>query len=108
MAQPRLLAHLTRERLDLERRRVGVGEQGRLGDANLELPGWQLAVDGLRRAPDDLAGRGLKGQMRHADRLGVANAVILDEGEAMQLRDMRSGEQHEIDVADVVEELSAR
>ncbi len=67
----------------------------------------ELRHAGLR-AELDLAGRGMKGQMRHADRLGVANAVILDEGGAMQLRDMRSGEQREIDVANVVEELAAR
>jgi len=67
----------------------------------------ELRHAGLR-AELDLAGRGLKGQMRQADRLGVANAVILDEGGTIQLRDMRSGGQREIDVADVVEELTAR
>src|SRR6266511_1486094 len=46
------------------------------------------------RAELDLAGRGLKGQMRHADRLGAAHAVILDADGSAQLRDMRSGEQH--------------
>jgi histidyl-tRNA synthetase len=60
------------------------------------------------RAEMDLADRGLKGQMRHADRLGVAHAVILDEDGAAQLRDMRSGEQREIDLANLVEELAAR
>jgi histidyl-tRNA synthetase len=67
----------------------------------------ELRHAGLR-AELDLAGRGLKGQMRQADRLGVANAVILDEGGTIQLRDMRSGGQREIDVADVVGELAAR
>ena len=49
----------------------------------------------------------MKGQMRHADRLDVANTVILDEAGSVQLRDMSSGEQREVDVATVVEELSA-
>jgi histidyl-tRNA synthetase len=54
----------------------------------------------------DLAGRGLKGQMRHADRLGARHAVILDEDGAAKLRDMASGEQRDVDPARVVEELS--
>jgi histidyl-tRNA synthetase len=67
----------------------------------------QLRHAGLR-AELDLADRGLKGQMRHADRLGVAHAVILDTDGRAQLRDMRSGEQREIDVARVVDELAAQ
>jgi histidyl-tRNA synthetase len=60
------------------------------------------------RAELDLASRGLKGQMKQADRLGAAHAVILDESGNAQLRDMRSGEQREIDVGSVVEELAPR
>jgi histidyl-tRNA synthetase len=67
----------------------------------------QLRHAGLR-AELDLANRGLKGQMRHADRLGAGAAVILEEGGGIQLRDMRSGEQREIDVESLVEELAAR
>jgi histidyl-tRNA synthetase len=66
----------------------------------------ELRHAGLR-AELDLADRSLKGQMRHADRLGAAHTVILDTGGA-QLRDMRSGEQREIDLARVVEELTGR
>jgi histidyl-tRNA synthetase len=65
----------------------------------------ELRHAGLR-AELDLAGRGLKGQMRQADRLGVAHAVILEEDGGAQLRDMRSGQQRQIDVARVVEELA--
>jgi histidyl-tRNA synthetase len=68
-------------------------------------------VTELRRAglhaEVDLAGRGLKGQMKQADRLGAAHTVILDEDGRAQLRDMRSGEQREIDLASVVGELAA-
>jgi histidyl-tRNA synthetase len=67
----------------------------------------ELRHAGLR-AELDLGGRGLKGQMRHADRLGARNAVILDEDGSTQLRDMSSGEQREIDAAELVEELVAR
>ncbi len=67
----------------------------------------ELRHAGLR-AELDLADRGLKGQMRQADRLGAAHAVILDTDGRAQLRDMRSGEQREIDLAQVVEELAGR
>ena len=67
----------------------------------------QLRHAGLR-AELDLADRGLKGQMRQADRLGAARAVILDVDGGAQLRDMSSGEQREIELARVVEELTGR
>ena len=58
VAQPQLLPHLTREALDLERRRVGVGEHIRSGDPDLELARRELGVDGLRIPAHDLPGRG--------------------------------------------------
>jgi histidyl-tRNA synthetase len=67
----------------------------------------ELRHAGLR-AELDLGDRGLKGQMRHADRLGAAHAVILDGEGGAQLRDMRSGEQRDIELASVVEELTRR
>jgi histidyl-tRNA synthetase len=66
----------------------------------------QLRRAGLR-ADLDLGSRSLKGQMRHADRLGAAHAVILG-GEGVQLRDLRSGEQRRVDRDRVVQELSGR
>jgi histidyl-tRNA synthetase len=67
----------------------------------------ELRRAGLR-ADLDLAGRSIKGQMRQADRLGASHAVILDTECSAQLRDMRSGEQREVELARVVEELGAR
>ena len=66
----------------------------------------ELRRAGLR-ADLDLAGRSMKGQMRQADRVGAAHTVILD-GEATRVRDMRSGEQREVEPARLVEELSRR
>jgi histidyl-tRNA synthetase len=57
------------------------------------------------RAELDLAGRSMKGQMRHADRVGARHAVILEDGRAA-LRDMSSGEQREVDPGRVAEELA--
>jgi histidyl-tRNA synthetase len=53
----------------------------------------------------DLAGRGLKGQLKHADRIGARRVVILDADGSAQLRDMESGEQRPLDPARVLEEL---
>jgi histidyl-tRNA synthetase len=53
----------------------------------------------------DLAGRGLKGQMKQADRIGARRTVILDEDGGCVVRDMESGEQSEADPASVVSTL---
>jgi histidyl-tRNA synthetase len=53
----------------------------------------------------DLAGRSLKGQLKQADRLGARQTLILDAGGRPQLRDMASGEQREVDLARIEEEL---
>ena len=67
-------------------------------------------VNELRRAglrsELDLGGRSMKGQMKQADRVGAGRAVILDEGGGAQLRDMASGEQRELDLSRIAEELS--
>jgi histidyl-tRNA synthetase len=67
----------------------------------------ELRRAGLR-ADLDLAGRGMKGQMRQADRAGARHAVILDSGGSLRLRDMRSGEQRQVAPERLVEELGAR
>jgi histidyl-tRNA synthetase len=53
----------------------------------------------------DLAGRGLKGQLKHADRVGARQVLILEQG-GVQLRDMKSGEQRPVDPGQVLDELS--
>jgi histidyl-tRNA synthetase len=71
----------------------------------------QLARD-LRRAglsaEFDLAGRGLKGQLKHADRIGARRVLILEGDGAAQLRDMESREQRPVDTGSVVEEIISR
>ena len=56
----------------------------------------------------DLAGRAMKGQMKQADRIGARLAVILDDddGAKAQIRDMETGEQREVDVGALTEELT--
>jgi histidyl-tRNA synthetase len=53
----------------------------------------------------DLAGRGLKGQLKHADRIGARHVLILEADGTAQLRDMQSGEQRPIDPAELVEAI---
>ena len=53
----------------------------------------------------DLAGRGLKGQMKQADRVGARRAVILGDDGGCVVRDMDSGEQSEADPSTVVSAL---
>ena len=52
----------------------------------------------------DYAGRSTKGQFRQADRSGATYAAILGEDELARgvctLRDMASGEEHEVRLAD--------
>ncbi|HEX3609884.1 MAG TPA: histidine--tRNA ligase [Solirubrobacterales bacterium] len=52
----------------------------------------------------DLGGRGLKGQFKHADRIG-ARLVLILEGGGAQLRDMASGEQRPVDPGNLVAEI---
>jgi histidyl-tRNA synthetase len=83
---------------------VFVAAEGDQRDRALALV-TELRRAGLR-AELDLANRGLKGQMRHADRLGAAHAVILDAEGVAQVRDMRSGEQRQVELGQVVEQLA--
>jgi histidyl-tRNA synthetase len=54
----------------------------------------------------DLAGRGLKGQFKHADRIGARRVLILEAGGSAQLRDMKTGEQRAADTGKLVEEMT--
>ncbi|HEY7456679.1 MAG TPA: histidine--tRNA ligase [Solirubrobacterales bacterium] len=53
----------------------------------------------------DLAGRGLKGQLKHADRIGARHVLILERDGSAQLRDMRSGEQRPIETAELIDAI---
>jgi len=58
-----------------------------------------------RAADLDLGGRALKGQMKHADRIGARYALILD-GSKATLREMESGSEREVDPGSVADELA--
>jgi histidyl-tRNA synthetase len=55
----------------------------------------------------DLAARSLKGQFKHADRIGARRVVVL-EPEGAQLRDMKSGEQRPVEMGNLVAEIVGR
>jgi histidyl-tRNA synthetase len=54
----------------------------------------------------DLAGRGLKGQLKHADRIGARRVLILEADGSAQLRDMGTGEQRAADPGNLVDEMT--
>ncbi len=54
----------------------------------------------------DLAGRSLKGQLKQADRVGARRTLILEEDGSAQLRNMESGEQRQLDLAQAADELT--
>jgi histidyl-tRNA synthetase len=54
----------------------------------------------------DLAGRGLKGQLKQADRVGARQVLILEGDGSAQLRDMASGEQRPVDTGNLVDEMT--
>jgi len=95
---------------------LGEREEASARDAFLAVadPGQRqraLALAGeLRRAglsaEVDLGGRGLKGQLKHADRIGARRVLILEADGSAQLRDMASGEQRAIDPGDLVEAIA--
>ncbi|MCW2989172.1 MAG: histidyl-tRNA synthetase [Solirubrobacterales bacterium] len=54
----------------------------------------------------DLAGRSLKGQLKHANRIGARGVLILEADGTAQLRDMSSGEQRQADPGNLVDEMT--
>jgi histidyl-tRNA synthetase len=54
----------------------------------------------------DLGGRGLKGQLKHANRIGARRVLILEADGSAQLRDMSTGEQRPADPGNLVDEMT--
>jgi histidyl-tRNA synthetase len=54
------------------------------------------------RAQLELAGRSLKGQLKHADRLGARYVAIVGDGACTSLKNMESGEQRELSMPEVI------
>lgn len=83
---------------------IAVGD-GERDDRSLAL----LLAGELRKAglsaEIDLGGRGLKGQFKHADRIGARRVLILEDGKA-QLRDMSSGEQRPVETGNLLAEIT--
>ena len=70
--------------------------------------GFELSVEARRaglRAQLELAGRSLKTQLKHADRIGARYVAIVGDNAVVTLRNMQSGEQHDASVPDVIGEI---
>jgi histidyl-tRNA synthetase len=66
---------------------------------------WKLSRDARRaglRAQSELAGRSLKSQLRHADRVGARYTAIIGDAGEVTLRDMSTGEQREVPLSEVI------
>jgi histidyl-tRNA synthetase len=66
---------------------------------------FELALQARRaglEAQLELAGRSVKGQLKHADRLGARYVAIVAENGHASLRDMQSGEQRELELQNVI------
>lgn len=85
---------------------VAVAEDDRDGRAKALVLAGELRKAGLS-AEVDLGKRGLKGQFKHANRIGARRTLILEADGTAQLRDMESGEQHPIDTAKLIDEVVA-
>jgi histidyl-tRNA synthetase len=83
---------------------VAVAEESQAKRALALVLAGELRKAGLS-AELDLGGRGLKGQLKHADRIGAQRVLIL-ETEGASLRDMASGEQRPVDTGRLVAEIA--
>ena len=66
---------------------------------------FKLANDARRAglcAQLELAGRSLKGQLKHADRLGARYVAIIDDQMRINLKDMEAGDQMEVEPSAVI------
>ncbi len=66
---------------------------------------FELARDARRaglQAQLELAGRSLKGQLKHADRIRARWVAIIGENGVVTLKDMESGQQHDAPVQNVI------
>jgi histidyl-tRNA synthetase len=94
--------------LDQEEPAAGRDAFVAIADDSQRQRAMTLAVE-LRRAgisaEVDLGGRGLKGQLKHADRIGARRVAILEADGSAQLRDMKTGEQRPADPGNLVEEM---
>jgi histidyl-tRNA synthetase len=95
--------------LDEEPEAVGRDAFVAIADPGQRQRAMALAIE-LRHAglaaEVDLAGRGLKGQLKHADRIGARRVLILEADGSAQLRDMGTGEQRPADTANLVDEMT--
>ncbi len=76
--------------------------------AHESLRGFELTREARQaglQAQLELTGRSLKGQLKHADRIGARFVAIIGDNGGATLRDMRSGEQHDTGLEQVIPEI---
>ncbi len=95
--------------LDEEEERAGRDAFVAIADDGQRARAMALAVE-LRHAglsaEVDLAGRSLKGQLKHANRIDARRVLILEADGSAQLREMETGEQRPVDPGNLVDEMT--
>ena len=74
-------------------------------DAELARAGFAIANEARHAglaARMELAGRSLKGQLKHADRIGARYVAIISDDEQASLKNMESGEQIDLERSAVI------
>ena len=74
-------------------------------EAGAAAQAFALALEARRAglsAQNELTGRSLKGQLKQADRIGARYVAIIAEDAQTTLREMDSGDQRELPIADVI------
>jgi histidyl-tRNA synthetase len=72
---------------------------------------WKLSREARRAglsSQSELAGRSLKGQLKHADRIGARYVAIVGDGAGVSLKEMQSGAQRELALAEVIDAVRSR
>lgn len=89
---------------------VYIGSIGEEGALKAQAIGYELRKDGIHAEYDTL-GRSVKAQMKYADKIGALYNVVIGEDEikndSIKLKNMRDGEQREIKLSELKQELEA-
>jgi len=79
-----------------------------LADPDRRGTAFGLAREARRaglQAQLELAGRSLKGQLRHADRIGARYVAIIGENGTAKLKNMESGDERDTELGSVIAEI---
>ena len=90
---------------------IFVGSIGEIGNKKAQAIGFELRKNGIC-AEYDTAGRSVKAQMKYADKIGAKYNIVLGDNEietdTVRLKNMMDGEQNDIKLSEIINELKNR